>query len=111
LNSIADIEQERQPFLPRVRMIWFFVIAALVAVALGVTRMAEQGQALAAGLVFAVLFLATFFGLAALAFAVAYFFGATERAMADAQATPANPFSDGTPPPQLIPPRANDEHV
>lgn len=92
-------------------MIWFFVIAALVAVALGVTRMAEQGQALAAGLVFAVLFLAIFFGFAAIAFSVAYFFGATERAMADSHATPASPFSDGTPPPQLIPPRANDEHV
>ncbi len=111
MNAIAEVEQERQPFLPRVRMIWFFVIAALVAVALGVTRMAEQGQALAAALVFAVLFLVAFFLLGALFFSVAYFFGAAEHAIAESQATTASPFSDGAPPPQLIPPRANDEHV
>ncbi len=104
-----DTEQERQPFLPRVGMIWFFVVAGLVAVALGVIRYAEQGQALAAGLVFCALFLGLFFAIAGGVFTIAYLFGVTEKAIAEAHQTPANPFSDGSPSQQLLPPRHVDD--
>lgn len=111
LNSISDIEQERQPFLPRVRMIWFFIIAALVAVALGIIRSAEQGQALAAALVYVAVFIATFFAMAGIFFFVAFLFGSTDRAMSHAHPTTASPFGKDSLPPQIIPPRAADEHV
>ncbi|MEZ6133353.1 MAG: hypothetical protein R3C53_00445 [Pirellulaceae bacterium] len=42
-----DEPQEPQPLLPRIGMIWFFIVALIVAIALGVIRYAEQGGALA----------------------------------------------------------------
>lgn len=108
VDTVMSDEPQAQPFLPRVGMIWFFIAAAIVAVALGVIRAADQGRALQAAVIFTVLFSLLFGCLSALSFLVAYFMGAAERAVAGKVDTPANPFSDGTPPPQIIPPKAVD---
>ncbi len=101
---------EPQPFLPRVRMIWFFVVVSVVAAALAIIRMAEQWQTLVAAL----LFIAVFLGLLAMfsgaCFVVAFLLGAMERAVAGQQEQPVNPFSDGSLPEQIIPPTAVEEN-
>lgn len=97
-----------QPLLPRVSMAWFFVTVAIVAIALGVVRTAEQGRALQAALVFVTLFFFVTAILSASCFLIAFLFGAMERAVAPKQELPASPFSDGSLPPQIVPPRPVD---
>ena len=107
---MTTTEQESQPLLPRIGMVWFFIIAAGVAIASGVIRYAEQGKSLAAAIVFTLLFLVFFFLLCGIFFLVAYALGVSEKALADANPVPASPFSDGTTPSeQLFPPRHTDE--
>ena len=98
-------EPEKQPFLPRIRMIWFFVIVSLVAIALGIIQAAEQGRALAAGLVFCGLFLALFFAFSGILFLIAFALGATENAIVKTEQVPQSPFIDGSMPDQILPPR------
>lgn len=102
-------KNEAQPFLPRVGMIWFFVVVTLVALALGVVRLAEQGQALSAAFVFLGLFVMAFALLSGASFLVAYSFGAMERAVAGDQERTASPFIDGRLPEQIIAPKPTDE--
>jgi hypothetical protein len=107
---MIESEQQPQPFLPRVGMVWFFVIAAMVALALGVVRYAEQGQALAAAAVLLVAFLIFFFLLSAIFFVVTFMFGVTLKGLSEKNELPSNPFSDGsTPPEQLFPPRQSED--
>lgn len=101
---------ESQPFLPRVGMIWFFVIVTLVAVALGVVRSAEQGQSLAAAMVFLTIFVATFALLSGICFVVAFLFGAMEKAVAGEKERLASPFISGQMPEQIIPPTSGEEN-
>ena len=98
-----------QPFLPRIGLIWFFIVATLTAIALGIVRAADQGQALAAAMGFAALFLMVLAMLSGGAFLVAFMFGAMERAVEGEQEQVANPFIDGSLPEQIIPPRPVDE--
>lgn len=92
-----------QPWFPRIRMVWFFVAATLVAVALGVIRAADQGQAFAAALVFTGIFLALTMLFFAFSFIVAYLLGSIEKSLGESQ-IPASPFADGKLPEQLLPP-------
>ncbi|MEZ6133354.1 MAG: hypothetical protein R3C53_00450 [Pirellulaceae bacterium] len=52
---------------------------------------------------------AFFFLLSAIFFLVAFLFGATVKAVENSSLTPQNPFSDGTPPEQLLPPSHIDD--
>jgi hypothetical protein len=99
-------EELRQPFLPRVRMIWFFVVITAFALVLWVVRSAEQGRTLAAALLFTGLFLLFYALFSAVSFLIAFFLGATRKAMVEANDTPRSPFSDGSPPEQIIAPRS-----
>lgn len=101
---------EPQPFLPRIRMVWFFVVVFVVAATLGIVRSAEQGRALAAALVFTTIFVGLCAFLSGACFTVAYLFGAMERAVTGQQNQPASPFSDDAMPEQIIPPRMVDEN-
>lgn len=101
-------EIQPQPFLPRVGMVWFFIVASVVAVALGIIRAAEQGRAFQAALVFTGLFIALFGLFSVISFLIAFFIGAVERAVVGKIDTPASPFSDGSLPPQIIPPKPVD---
>lgn len=110
MSNRPETVQEQQPLLPRVGMVWFFVVAAVVAVALGVIRFAEQGQALAAAAVFMLVFFFFFFALSATFFIVSFLIGATLKTINEQNETTANPFSDGsTPPEQLFPPRQSED--
>jgi hypothetical protein len=102
-------EETQQPWLPRVRMIWYFVAVAVVAFALGIIQAADQGQALAAAFVFTILFIAVFALFASGCFLFTYFFGFLEKTLGDAP-TLANPFADGQLPDQLVPPRPTEIH-
>lgn len=102
-------EDVKQPLLPRVSLIWFFIAITIVAIALGVVRAAEQGRSLSAAMVFSVLFIAIFAVSSSLCFLFAYLIGATEKAIAGGQETPQSPFSDGSLPEQIIPPRKSIE--
>ncbi len=104
-------EPQSQPFLPRVGMIWFFIVASVVAVALGVIRAAEQGRALQAACLLTSLFIALFAIFSVICFLIAYFMGAAERAVVGRVDTPASPFSDGSLPPQIVPPKSVDENA
>ena len=100
-------QTEEQPLLPRIKMVWFFVIVTLLAVALGIVRATEQWRALVETLVVITVFALVFCVLSGSCFFVAYLFGAMERAFAGGDAEkPSNPFIDGTPPAQILPPRA-----
>ncbi len=89
-------------------MVWFFIVASLVAVALGIIRAAEQGRAFQAALVLTSVFLALFGLFSVICFLMAYFLGAVERAVVGKSDTPASPFSDGSLPPQIVPPKPVD---
>jgi hypothetical protein len=75
-------EQEPLPLLPRFRMIWFFIVAAVVAVGLMVVRSVDEGRHWMAAIAYSGLFLIIFFAVGSLFFFVAYFFGAIDRAVA-----------------------------
>ncbi len=104
-----SIEEPRQPWLPRVRMIWYFIAVAIVAVALGIIQAADQGQALAAALVFTFLFVLVFVLLSSACFFFVYSFGFLEKSLTEAQVV-SNPFADGQLPEQMIPPRPTEVH-
>lgn len=94
--------------LPRIGSIWFFIIATIVAVALGVVRSAEQGQAMAAALVLLVVFVVSLGTVSALSFSIAFLLGATEKAISDA-AVPESPFAKDTLPEKVDLVNAPDE--
>ncbi len=100
-------ESIRQPFFPRIRMIWFFIVAAVVALALGIIRAADEGQALAAALVFTGIFLIFVMSFSALCFWAAYSLGATERSFNNSPQA-SSPFADGRLPEQVLPPKPID---
>lgn len=101
-------EVQSQPFLPRVGMIWFFIVVTIVAVAMGVVRAAEQGRSLAAAMMLTLIFMAICACISSMCFLAAYVLGAIEKALADQPELPANPFSDGSLPEQIIPPNPVD---
>ncbi len=100
-------EPQQQPFLPRVRMIWLFVAITVVAISLGVIQSADQGQALAAAIVFTCIFLILFATLCGLSFLFAYTFGFIEKNL-DQRAIPDSPFAEGRLPEQILPPNPSD---
>lgn len=100
-----DIEKTTsQPFFPRIRMIWFFIAAAVVALALGVIRAADQGQSLAAAVVFTGIFLILMMAFSALCFLAAYLFGSMEKSFGDSQQA-SSPFATDRLPDQILPPK------
>jgi hypothetical protein len=96
-------EATPQPFFPRVRMIWFFIAATAVALAMGLIKAADQGQALAAALVFTAIFIALVFLFSAVCFFTAYMLGSMEKNLSDSR-TVSSPFADGRMPEQILPP-------
>ena len=99
---------ESQPLLPRFPMIWFFILAVLVAIALFIVRSAEQGDALAKALVGIAVFLGTVCVLSSLSFLFAFFFGALGKAIEGDDRQLGNPFIDESMPDQLVQPRPTD---
>ena len=104
-------ETPSQPFLPRVRMIWFFVVVTVVAVALTTLRTTDQQAAFRSALIFTGIFLLLVGVLFGVCFLIAYSMGSLERAMVGTDQRPTSPFSDGSLPPQIIPPKRVDDHV
>lgn len=89
-------------------MVWFFIVVALVAVAMYVVRAAEQGQALSAGMIFTLVF-AFFVALTSgVSFVVAFLFGALEKAVEGEEQKVASPFIDGSLPDQIVPPKPSE---
>lgn len=99
---------DEQPLLPRISMGWFFIVVALVAVALILVRFADQGQALATAIIACLIFVILFLFFSAACFAIAYLLGATDQAVAESNPNPENPFSDAGLPEQIIPPKKID---
>lgn len=85
-------EPDSQPLLPQTRTIWFFIVATIVALALGVVRSAEQGGAIAAAIVVGGAFIAMFCLFSIIFFAVSYTLGATEKAVWQERTT-SSPFA------------------
>lgn len=104
-------ETPSQPFLPRVRMVWFFVVVTAVAVALTTIRATDQQAAFRSALIFAGLFVLLVGMLFSVCFLVAYSMGSLERAIVGKDQRPTSPFSDGSLPPQIVPPKRVDDHV
>ncbi len=103
-----DEHNIKQPFLPRVGMIWFFITVSMVAIALGIIRAAEQGRALAAAIVVAGVFAVAVSLMSGLCFFVAFLFGASEKRLSASPEEAASPFANYPMPEQIIPPRAVD---
>lgn len=104
-------ETPSQPFLPRVRMVWFFVLVTVVAITITTIRATGQEAVFRTALIFTGLFallVGVFFGIC---FLVAYSMGSLERAIVGKEQRPTSPFSDGSLPPQIIPPQRVDDHV
>ena len=104
-------ETSPQPFLPRVRMVWFFVVVTLVAIALAMIGATDQQAALRSALLFTGLFVLLLGAAFAMCFIAAYFMGSLERAIVGKEEVPSSPFSDGSLPPQIIPPKRTEDHV
>lgn len=100
-------EDVPQPFLPRVRMIWLFVAITVVAIALGIIQAADQGQAVAAALVFTCVFIFLFAFFSGASFLVSYLFGFVEKNLGESTMT-SSPFADGRMPEQMIPPTPSE---
>ncbi len=98
-----------QPLLPRVSMVWYFIVVVLVAIALFIVRAAEQGQALAAALIFTCFFLLAVAFISAACFVVAYLLGAMEKALEGDREQTGSPFIDGSFPEQMIPPKPSED--
>lgn len=107
---VEQSEPEKQPFLPRFGMIWFFIIVTLVAIAIGVIQAADQGRSMAAAIVFSGVFILTILLSSAACFFVAYVFGAIEKTVVQEDRKTKSPFAHDTLPEQIIPPRPS-EHV
>ncbi len=102
--------EQNQPLLPRIGMIWYFIVVVVVAIMLFVIRAAEQGQALAAAMAFTGLFLFVVALISGGCFVVAFLFGAMEKAFDSGREEPASPFIvDGSLPEQLVPPKPSDD--
>ncbi|MEO8272248.1 MAG: hypothetical protein ABI557_21235 [Aureliella sp.] len=104
-------ETPPQPFLPRVRMIWFFVVVTVVAVTLTTIRVSNQEAVFRTALIFTGLFMLLVGVLFGICFLVAYCMGSLERAIVGKDQQPTSPFSDGSLPPQIIPPKRMEDHV
>ena len=104
-------ETTSQPFLPRVRMMWFFIVVSVVAVALTFIRATDQQAVFRTSIMFTGIFVAVVGALFAVCFAVAYAMGSLERAIVGKEELPRSPFSDGSLPPQIIPPQRMEDHV
>ena len=107
---VEQPEPEKQPFLPRFGMIWFFIVVTLVAIAIGIIQAADQGRAMAAALVFSGVFVLCMILFSSTCFLVAYAFGGIEKAVVQEDLKPKSPFAHDTIPEQIIPPRPS-EHV
>ncbi|MCA9126478.1 MAG: hypothetical protein KDB22_05310 [Planctomycetales bacterium] len=105
---MQDLETEPQPLMPRISMRWFFIVVAIVAVALVIVRTASYGAALFAAIAFTAVFLALFALLSGVSFLFAYLLGATERAISKQGLVTESPFSDNKLPDQIVPPRNLD---
>lgn len=88
-------------------MIWLFAAITVVAIALGIIRAADQGQAFAAALVFTSIFLFLFAAFCGSSFLVSYMFGFVEKNFGQATET-SSPFAEGRLPEQLIPPNPTE---
>ena len=104
-------ETPTQPFLPRVRMVWFFVVVTLVAIVLTTIRATDQEAAFRTALIVTGLFVLFVGGLFGVCFLVAYSMGSLERAIVGREERPSSPFSDGSLPPQIILPKRMEDHV
>ncbi len=100
---------EKQPLLPRFRMIWFFVVAVIVALALFVVRAADQGDALAAASLLTIVFFSAVCLFSGGCFVVAFLFGSMEKAMEGEVQSPSSPFIDGSLPDQIVPPKPAED--
>lgn len=101
--------EEHQPLLPRFSMLWFFIVAVLVAIALFVIRAADQGQALASAMVFTVIFLAVAAIASGLCFTIAFLLGSLERSVSGEEKQVSSPFSSGSMPEQIVPRKSSEE--
>ena len=104
-------ETPSQPFLPRVRMVWFFVLVTMVAITIATIRATGQESVFRMALIFTGLFVLLVGLLFGICFLVAYSMGSLERAIVGKDQRPSSPFSDGSLPPQIIPPQRVDDHV
>ncbi len=92
MSNVQTPPEAPQPFMPQFGNIWYFIVATLVAIALGIVRSAEQGQAMAAAMVLVGIFVVAFGFVSAISFAVSYLLGAVETAIAD-DSQPSSPFA------------------
>lgn len=92
MSHVQTPPEAPQPFMPQFGNIWYFIVATLVAIALGIVRSAEQGQAMAAAMVLIGVFVVAYGCVAALSFIVSFSLGAVETAIDD-ESSPASPFA------------------
>lgn len=97
-----------EPLLPRVSISWFFIAVSIVAVALLIIRAADQGKALAAAIAFTGVFALVTALISGACFVFAFLFGAIERAVRPDEEPLGNPFIDGSPPEQMVPPKPSE---
>lgn len=97
-------ENENQPWLPRVRMIWLFVLVTAMAILLLVIRSASDGASVAFAAVFLGAFLLMLTLVCATTFLAAYALGRLERNWIDEPTKVSSPFAYNQLPEQIVPP-------
>lgn len=105
---MRDQTNLRQPFLPRVRLIWSFVAVTAAAVLISLVRIADQSTALISAVVAVVLWGGLMFGLFCVLFLITYALGLLEELLAGPSTDVQSPFAEDRLPDQIVVPIKTD---
>ena len=109
-----DLTTETQPWFPKIRLMWLFVLISFAALLMFLIRSADQRGELVFALIYSVVFLVVFVAMLSffygMSFLLAYSLGKFERKLSDSAVVTSSPFADGQLPDQIVPPRPS-EHL
>ena len=100
--------ETRQPFLPRVPLIWSFVAVTAAALLIALVRAADQGTALITAVVCTVAWCGLLFGLFSVLFLITYGLGLPEELLAGPTVEVQSPFAIDRLPEQIVVPPKSD---
>lgn len=105
---MQDETKLRQPFLPRVRLVWSFVAITAAAVLITLVRVADQSTALITAVVAVVLWGGLMFGFFSTLFLITYALGLLEELLAGPTIEVQSPFAEDRMPEQIVVPTKTD---
>ncbi len=106
---MSDVQIAPQPWMPKVRLAWLFLLMTISALLIYIVQAADRGGMLAFAVIATIGFVGILAGSSALLFLVAYTLGKIEVRQDNSASEGANPFAAGQLPDQIIPPRPTEQ--